>query len=81
MGKANELTIDVKANLNIPRETAETCLKLVEIFCNDNGVLIRGHRNRGGYITFEYEEQNKKKVSQEALDALKAIGRETHPGE
>ena len=78
MGKLTDITIDVKANLNVDRRTAETCLRLVEIFCNDKRIGVIGHMDADGYTTFEFEDKNKTKVSQETLDALNAIGRNTH---
>lgn len=78
MGKINDITIDVKANLNVSRRTAEICLNLVEIFCNDKGLNIICHRDEDGNKTFEFEKPNRHNISQEALDALNAIGRDTH---
>ena len=46
MGKLTDITIDVKANLNVNRRTAETCLRLVEIFCNATRTGVIGHIER-----------------------------------
>ena len=78
MGKLTDITIDVKANLHIDRRTAETCLRLVEIFCNDKRIGVRGHIGEDGYTVFEFEDRCKPKISPEAVDALNAIGRNTH---
>ena len=78
MGKLNDITIDVRANLNVTRRTAETCLRLVEIFCNDNRIGVRGHMGADGYTVFEFEDRCKSKISPETLDALNAIGKNTH---
>ena len=78
MGKLNDITIDVRANLNVTRRTAETCLRLVEIFCNDKGIHVIAHRGKDGYTVFEFEDRCKSKISPETLDALNAIGRNTH---
>ena len=54
MGKLTDITIDVKANLNVDRRTAETCLKLVEIFCNENKIGVIGHCDEDHYTTFKF---------------------------
>lgn len=79
MAKLTDITIDVKANLNVDRRTAETCLRLVEIFCNAKRIGVIGHRGEDGYTTFEFEDKLCG-VSKETLDAIKAIGREAHKG-
>ena len=81
MGKLTDITIDVKANLNVDRRTAETCLKLVEIFCNANGIDVIGHRNEDNCTTFEFERKSSPGISREAFDAINAIGRCTHKEE
>ena len=78
MGKLSEITIDVKANLNVDRRTAETCLRLVEIFCNATTTNVIGHRGEDGYTTFEFERKSSTGISKETLDAINAIGRKTH---
>ena len=78
MAKVNEITIDVKANLNVDRRTAETCLRLVEIFCNENGVNLIGHHDENGEITFEFECRNVPNISPDAFAAISAIGAKTH---
>ena len=55
MAKLEDITIDVKTKLTIDRRTAETCLRMVEIFCNENGMNIIGHHGENGEITFEFE--------------------------
>ena len=52
--KANEVTIEVKANLSISKETAETCLKLVEMYINQNSVCIIGNKMDDGTTKFEF---------------------------
>lgn len=78
MAKLSDITLDVKTNLMVDRRTAETCLRLVEIFCNDRGINVVVHRNEDGYTTFEFEDKNKPKISPEAYDAINAIGRNSH---
>ena len=36
MSNKNEITIDVNCKMNVDQDTAATCLKLVEIFMNNN---------------------------------------------
>lgn len=78
MPKISEITIDVKANLNVDRRTAETCLKLVEIFCNQNGVDIVGHHGENGEITMEFECRTVSNISLDAFAAINAIGDKAH---
>lgn len=79
MGKLTDITIDPKANLHVDRKTAETCLKLVEIFCNANGINVLGHRDENHYTTFEFETKHSSTgISRETAEALNAIGREAH---
>ena len=33
-----ELTVTIKAGID--RKTAELCLKVVEMYCNDNGMMV-----------------------------------------
>ena len=73
MAKLTDITIDVKANLNVDRRTAETCLKLVEIFCNATRTGVIGHMDEDGYTTFEFERKSS--------NAINAIGREPPKGE
>ena len=81
MAKLTDITVDVKANLNVDRRTAETCLRLVEIFCNENGISVIGHRDEDHYTTFEFERKSSPGISREAWNAINAIGREAHPNE
>lgn len=59
MGKLTDITIDVKANLNVDRRTAETCLRLVEIFCNATRTGVIGHMDEDGYTTFKFDIKHK----------------------
>lgn len=78
MAKATEITIDVTVNINVDSRTAEACLKLVEIFCNARGLGIASRKDNKGCLTFEFVNNNKPNISQEAFDAINAIGRNTH---
>lgn len=40
MPKATELTVDIKARFDVDRRTAETCLRLVELYINANDLQI-----------------------------------------
>ena len=55
MAKAAEITVDVKAKLSVDRKTAETCLRLLEIYVNENNVDIIGHRKEDGTQEFEFD--------------------------
>ena len=37
--KIDRCTLELDCKLNVSRDTAETCLKLIEIFLNENGNL------------------------------------------
>ena len=78
MAKFSDITIGIKAKLNIDRRTAETCLRLVENYCNENGVCIMCSRGMKGDVEFEFAQKSSPGISSEALDAINAIGRETH---
>ena len=57
MAKAAEITVDVKAKLSVDRKTAETCLRLLEIYVNENNVDIIGHRKEDGTQEFEFDKR------------------------
>lgn len=49
----NEIQIDVNCNLCVNRNTAETCLKLVEFYVNSNAnTLVQGTKNNDGTYSF-----------------------------
>lgn len=50
MAKINEITVDIKANLIGDQKTAETCLKLVELYINETGSTIIYHRGENGEL-------------------------------
>ena len=78
MAKFEDITLEVKATLAIDRRTAETCLRLVEIYCNDNGVDISGHSGENGDITMEFECRTVPNISPDAFAAISASGAKTH---
>ena len=55
MSKATDLTIEVKANMTVDRETAERCLKILEWYCNDNKVFPIADRDSDGIAHFKFE--------------------------
>ena len=57
--KVDELTIEVKAGINTDRKTAETCLKLVELYVNNTGNEIVAHKEEDGTVTFSFIDEVK----------------------
>ena len=74
----SNLTVEVKARLGVDRRTAETCLHLVETFCNANSMHLLANRTLDGELEFSFEHDSFPKVSKETLAAINAIGRKTH---
>ncbi len=59
MAKVTEdLTLEVKAKLTVDRSTAESCLKMVELYVNNNGVNLMVDRLENGELKFYYEPIN-----------------------
>lgn len=53
--KFDGITIDVNAKLNVDQNTAEGCLKLVEIFLNDHSDLcVQVTRNEDGTESYKF---------------------------
>lgn len=52
---AEDLTLEVKAKLTVDRSTAEACLKMVELYVNNNGVNVIVERFENGELKFYYE--------------------------
>lgn len=50
----NELKIEVRAEVTVSKETAEACLKLVQIYCNTNKVKLIGKQLPSGQIEFYF---------------------------
>ena len=48
-----ELTVGV--NLSIEEETAKICLKIVEMYVNQKGADIVGHKDHDGRIVYHFE--------------------------
>lgn len=55
--KAEELTVEVKAKLDVSRSTAEACLKMVEIYVNEHpNIRIIAEKKEDGTDSFRLEE-------------------------
>lgn len=53
--KASEITIDVNAKLEVSKSTAEACLKLVEIYINNNSnIEVQVTKNQDGTNSFYF---------------------------
>ena len=60
MSKLQELTIDINAKLCVDRNTAELCLKMVEVYCNANNMLVVAEKDPyqvGGDIHFHFQRE------------------------
>ena len=57
--KASELKIEVNAKLEVSKSTAEACLKLVEIYLNNNSnIKIQAIKNQDGTESFCFVDLN-----------------------
>ena len=60
MTKLSDLTIDINAKMCVDRNTAELCLKMVEIFCNANKVTVIAEKDPyhgGGDVRFYFHRE------------------------
>ena len=56
-GSMDNSTLNIKARLIVEQETVEKCLKILEIWLNDNlDKTIIGHRIQDGPITLSIED-------------------------
>lgn len=56
MAMVDSLTVNVKAKLDVDRNTAEGCLKLVEIFLNNhNDLVVQGTKNEDGTESYTFK--------------------------
>jgi hypothetical protein len=78
MGKATDITIDAKLNFTVDRKTAETCLRMVEIFCNTNRVNLIAEKADNGELEFHFQPEFNQ-ISEETLKALRTMGALAHP--
>ena len=53
--KAEDLTVEVKAQMTVDKRTAEGCLHLVEMFVNDTGAKIIVNKDANGEMRVHYE--------------------------
>lgn len=57
--KPQELTVNVNCDLTVTKETAETCLKLVELYVNSHENLdVYGNRNVDGSLSLYFKEKS-----------------------
>lgn len=49
--KAEELTVKVSCDLTVSRETAEACMKLLEIYCNAHKTVVCAATAKDGTTT------------------------------
>ena len=55
--KQQELTVNVSCDLTVTKETAETCLKLVELYVNSHKNLnVFRKRNDDGSVSLYFKE-------------------------
>lgn len=54
--KVTDMTVEVKAQLIVDKETAETCLKMVELYCNQTSSLIIANRGIDGTMRLNFED-------------------------
>lgn len=52
--KLDEISIDVKAGIKVDKKTAETCLKLVELYCDRTKSYIQAERDSDGTVFFKF---------------------------
>lgn len=49
------VVVEVKAKITVDRETAEACLKMVELYVNSNSVNLVCDKSENGEVQFRYE--------------------------
>lgn len=52
-----ELTVTINAKFGVDRKTAETCLRLVEMYVNANDVYIMCDKSPDGEVSYWYEKK------------------------
>lgn len=55
MAKVEDITVEVKANMTVDKTTAEACLKLVELYIDQNDVDIIGNTKKDGTIELNFQ--------------------------
>lgn len=53
-----ELKVTIKAKFDVDKKTAETCLRLVEMYVNANNVYIMCNKSPNGEVSYWYEEKD-----------------------
>lgn len=53
MAELGKLTIGV--SVSVDEKTAEACLKIIEMYVNQTGADIIGHKEDNGYISYHFE--------------------------
>lgn len=78
MAKASELTVDVSANLTVSDETANRCLRLLEMWQADNPDKQIVCDSRNGIVLFRIEDtRTKLERLQEALSEIEERRKKT----
>ena len=54
MAKVDELTVEVKANITIPDETAERCIALLNMWWKDNPDAVIGVNEQTRRVDYYY---------------------------
>lgn len=65
MAKVEEITVEVKANMTVDETTAEACLKLVELYINQNDVDLIGNTKIDGTIELNFEKGVYERIKEE----------------
>lgn len=55
---ASEIEVKIKAKFDVDKQTAETCLKLVEMYVNANNVTLVHGKRENGETYFEYRSED-----------------------
>lgn len=54
---SQELIVEIKAKLDVDRQTAETCLGMAALYANNNGMKILGERGEDGRVQYWFEDR------------------------
>lgn len=57
MAEIGEITVKVGAKLIVDKETADICLKMVELYVNNTGALIKVNCREDNTTIYEFVEQ------------------------
>ncbi|MDO4472405.1 MAG: hypothetical protein Q4C17_04495 [Bacillota bacterium] len=67
MAKVEDITVEVKANMTVDKTTAEACLKLVELYINQNDVDLIGNTKIDGTIELNFQKGAYERINEQAL--------------